>query len=122
MNQHKGDIVRGKCYDSGMKMNDIADGMDVTRRTLYNWLDTFNLDIHKITRIGKIIKHDFAAEFKELRPIQYKEIEDGEALAAADQKPAYGGKPTVSLTIDLDGSEELLNHWLGVMKKVNSSL
>ena len=116
MNQHKGDIVRSRFYNSGMKMKDLAKELGVSRRTLYNWLDTHNLDIHKISRIGKVILYDFSKDFKELATA------DVTVTVAEEPIPDYGGKPKVSLTIDLDGSDQLLEHWYGVMKKVNASL
>jgi hypothetical protein len=76
---HRGKIVEDKIAEIGRKHNSIYEKLKVSRQTFRNWLDSPNLEFDKIIRIGKIIGHDFSAEFKEI----------DKYLSAEDPVPQY---------------------------------
>lgn len=64
--KHRGEIVRQQIAASGLKYGDVAKKLHVSRKTLYNWLEQYNLAWDRIKSIGDIINHDFGKDFAEI--------------------------------------------------------
>lgn len=60
---HRGQIVELTVKHCAVSISDIARKLQISRRTLYNWFETRNLDFDIIWRIGCVIEHDFRKEF-----------------------------------------------------------
>ncbi len=51
---------------SGMKLSQLHRALEISRPTLYRRFEDPNLDFDFIKRVGQLIYHDFAQEFREL--------------------------------------------------------
>jgi predicted transcriptional regulator len=56
---HRGEQVRQAVDNSGVSITRIAKALDVSRRTVYNWMDDPQMDHSRVEQIGKVIKVDF---------------------------------------------------------------
>lgn len=68
--QHRGEIVKKAIDESGCKKAEIARQLKIQRKTLYNYFDRQDLAIDTILSIGKLIRHDFSDEIREMRYIR----------------------------------------------------
>lgn len=66
MEKHYGQIVEYVVRKNGYSITDLAEGMDLNRRTLYNYFQNKYLKYDVIHKIGIIVRHDFSREFPEL--------------------------------------------------------
>jgi transposase-like protein len=64
--KHRGEIVRQRIDQQGVKMGVIAKNLGTDRSTLYRWLDQANMDVNKVEQIGKVIKWDFREDFPDI--------------------------------------------------------
>ena len=53
---------------SGVKLSQLFPALGISRPTLYRRFEDPNLDFDFIRRLGEVIYHNFAAEFRELAP------------------------------------------------------
>ncbi len=66
MQKHHGEIVERVIRNNGFSITALAKGLNVNRRSLYNWFQSESLKSDSILSIGLIIGHNFSAEFPEL--------------------------------------------------------
>ncbi|QKG51285.1 hypothetical protein [Hymenobacter sp. BRD67] len=66
--QHRGEVIREAVLKSGVKFSSLYRKLGISRPTLYRRFEDPNLDFDFIKRVGDIIYHNFAEEFKELVP------------------------------------------------------
>lgn len=66
MPSHYGETVEKIIRREGHSLTDVANFLNVNRRTVYNWFLKPRLTRDTILRIGMAIKHDFSAEFPAL--------------------------------------------------------
>ncbi len=66
MPSHYGETVEKIIRREGHSLTDVANLLNVNRRTVYNWFLKPRLPRDTIQRIGMVIKHDFSAEFPAL--------------------------------------------------------
>lgn len=64
---HKGEIIEKAVRESNVPLTQLAKKMGVTRRTVYNIFEKYEVDNDTILKIGKIIHFDFAAKFPKLK-------------------------------------------------------
>ena len=64
--QHRGEIVAATVAKSGVKLSQLHRALGISRPTLYRRFEDPNLDFDFIKRVGQLIYHDFAQEFREL--------------------------------------------------------
>ncbi|OON69692.1 hypothetical protein B0919_07110 [Hymenobacter sp. CRA2] len=64
--QHRGEIVAAAVRKSGVKLSQLHRALGVSRPTLYRRFEDPNLSFDFIRRVGEVIKHNFAQDFKEL--------------------------------------------------------
>jgi predicted DNA-binding protein YlxM (UPF0122 family) len=62
---HYGRIAERAMRRSPLGISEIARRLDVSRRTLYNWFETKDLNLNIISKIGYIISHDFSKDLPE---------------------------------------------------------
>jgi hypothetical protein len=65
---HRGEIVAEAVRKSGIKLSKLHSALKISRPTLYRRFEEPNLDFDFIRDVGRIISHDFVAEFPELKP------------------------------------------------------
>lgn len=66
--QHRGEILQDVVLKSGVKVSRLYGALGISRATLYRRFEDPNLDFDFIRRVGEIIYHNFAEEFRELAP------------------------------------------------------
>jgi AcrR family transcriptional regulator len=66
MEKHYGEIVEYYVRKKGVSITELAAGLNVNRRTVYNYFQNKYLKIDIIFDIGVLISHDFSSEFPEL--------------------------------------------------------
>lgn len=64
--QHRGEIVAATVAKSGVKLSQLHRALGISRPTLYRRFEDPNLDFDFIKRVGQLIYHDFAQDFREL--------------------------------------------------------
>ncbi len=65
-NQHHGQLVEYTIRKNGYSLTDLANKLNVNRRTIYNWFQQPNLKISIIIAIGNVIRHDFSRDLPNL--------------------------------------------------------
>ncbi|MBF9220142.1 helix-turn-helix domain-containing protein [Hymenobacter ruricola] len=73
--QHRGEILQEVVLKSGVKVTKLFAALGISRATLYRRFEDPNLDFDFIKRVGEIIYHNFAEEFKELAPAAAEPVE-----------------------------------------------
>ncbi|RYY19832.1 MAG: hypothetical protein EOO36_04900 [Cytophagaceae bacterium] len=66
--QHRGEVVKEAVLKSGVKITKLYQELGISRPTLYRRFDEPNLDFAFIERVGELIRHNFAEDFRELAP------------------------------------------------------
>lgn len=66
MKEHYGEIVEYVVRKNGVSITELADGLNVNRRTVYNYFQNKFLKQDIILKIGLLIRHDFSRELPEL--------------------------------------------------------
>lgn len=66
MDKHHGQIIEYRVRKNGYSISDLARGIKVNRRSVYNWFNQKYLKKDIIFHIGQILRHDFSQEFPEL--------------------------------------------------------
>jgi AcrR family transcriptional regulator len=66
MEKHYGEIVEYYVRKKGVSITELAAGLNVNRRSVYNYFQNKYLKIDIIFNIGVLIRHDFSSEFPEL--------------------------------------------------------
>jgi AcrR family transcriptional regulator len=66
MEKHYGQIVEYIVRKNGYSITDLANGLDVNRRTIYNYFQNKSVKYDVIYKIGLIVRHDFSKDFPEL--------------------------------------------------------
>ncbi|TWR28837.1 hypothetical protein FPZ43_11240 [Mucilaginibacter pallidiroseus] len=61
-NYHHGQLVEYTIRKNGYNLTDLANKLNVNRRTIYNWFQQPNLKISIIIAIGNVIRHDFSQD------------------------------------------------------------
>lgn len=64
--QHRGEIVAAAVRKSGVKLSQLHRELGISRPTLYRRFEDPNLNFDFIKRVGQIIHHNFALDFREL--------------------------------------------------------
>ena len=77
--KHKGEIVKKIIAKLGLKKKEVANQLEVSRGTLYNYFDQEELDDHTLLKLGRVLRHDFSVMFPELIPLK-EELEEEEGL------------------------------------------
>lgn len=71
---HYGHVVERIVRRNRMGISEVARKLHISRRTLYNWFETNNLNIDTILKLGSVLGHDFSLEF----PDDFAKISDCE--------------------------------------------
>ena len=108
--KHRGEIVSNAIRKSGLSLTAIAKALGTSRTSLYRWLEDPHLSLDTVFKIGKVIKHDFSEEIKELTNLKVEEPQESYKS---------GTREKVSITIELDGTEETINKWLRLLPELN---
>jgi AcrR family transcriptional regulator len=66
MEKHYGQIVEYIVRKNGYSITDLATGLNVNRRTIYNYFQNKTVKYDVIYKIGLIVRHDFSKDFPEL--------------------------------------------------------
>ena len=64
--QHRGEVVKEAVLKSGVKITKLYQELGISRPTLYRRFDEPNLDFAFIERVGELIRHNFAEDFRQL--------------------------------------------------------
>ena len=64
--QHRGEIIKGAIYKSGVPITELAKRLGKSRRWMYLMFENSNVSLDLVIKIGKIIHYDFTDEIKEL--------------------------------------------------------
>ena len=64
--QHRGEIIKAAIYKSGVPITALAKRLGKSRRWMYLMFENSNVSLDLVLKIGKIIRYDFTADFKEL--------------------------------------------------------
>jgi AcrR family transcriptional regulator len=63
MADHYGQTVEYIVRKNGYSITELAQGLGVNRRTIYNYFQSKYLKLHIIQKIGLLVRHDFSKEF-----------------------------------------------------------
>src|SRR6476646_1605583 len=63
MSTHYGQTVEYIVRKNGYSITDLAEGLGVNRRTIYNYFQNKYLKYDIIHKIGMLVRHDFSREF-----------------------------------------------------------
>ncbi|RNI27625.1 hypothetical protein EFA69_16030 [Rufibacter immobilis] len=63
---HKGEILEKAVRESGIRIADLAKKLRISRGTLYNRFEEYNLDWSFMSEVGKIINKDFSYLFTDI--------------------------------------------------------
>ena len=66
--QHRGEVVKEAVLNSGLTFTGLRKKLGISRPTLYRRFEEPNLSFEFIEKVGALIRHDFAQEFRELAP------------------------------------------------------
>ncbi|TFF39842.1 helix-turn-helix domain-containing protein [Mucilaginibacter psychrotolerans] len=66
MEKHYGQIVEYRVRKNGYSISELAKGLQVNRRSIYNWFNQRNLKKDIILSIGCLLRHDFSEEIPEM--------------------------------------------------------
>lgn len=108
MNGHKGQILEQVVRKKYSKLSELASKLGISRQTLYRRFEDKDLDLDFIKAVGKIIHHDFSAEFEELR------------IEGVKSKDTSADK--VKIIIELDGSEESIKKSIKLIRRLNKAI
>ncbi|MBL4677586.1 MAG: hypothetical protein JKY70_15495 [Mucilaginibacter sp.] len=66
MNKHYGKLINQIIRDNGHSIISVAKHLSVDKEVVKQWLNQPNVELDTITKIGRVIVHDFKADFPEL--------------------------------------------------------
>lgn len=69
MSSHKGEILKRVLDERGVSITWLAEKINKTPRSLYNWFENPFVSIDKFIEIGKVINYDFSNDLPELSSI-----------------------------------------------------
>ena len=75
MEKHYGQIVEYIVRKNGCSITELARGLNVNRRSVYNYFQNKYLKYDIIYKIGQIVRHDFSKELPELFTSDQFEVE-----------------------------------------------
>ena len=100
---HIGEVLEKGLQLSGTSKTKAAEILGVSRQTIYEWIETPNLDQSKLAILGKSIDFDFV---KLLGKYADKDVFDYVAAKATEKveeaMPSYSKKATFTLNIEID--------------------
>ncbi len=67
MKKHKGLLIRTKIKESGLKFNEVAKQLKISRGSLYNLFKKSEIGDTLIIRIGEIVRYDFSLHIPHLK-------------------------------------------------------
>ncbi|QJD95631.1 helix-turn-helix transcriptional regulator [Mucilaginibacter robiniae] len=92
MEKHYGQVIEKVIRRNGYSISELAQMMNVNRRSIYNWFEQRRLKAEVISRMGEVLKYDFSNEFPELfSPETF--AKDGAAKAIHKDGEANGETP-----------------------------
>ncbi|TWR28835.1 TetR/AcrR family transcriptional regulator [Mucilaginibacter pallidiroseus] len=65
MEKHNGQITEYLVRKNGFSITELAQALNVNRRSIYNYFQNKHLKYEVILKIGRVIRHDFSSEFPE---------------------------------------------------------
>jgi AcrR family transcriptional regulator len=66
MEKHIGQIVEKTIRTRGVNLTELAEGLNTSRNSLYNYFRKRDLATHIVSKIGQAIDYDFSADLPEL--------------------------------------------------------
>ena len=108
--EHKGEIIEKAVRESGFSITKLANRMGKSRRWVYQIFESRTVPFEYILSIGKIIKHDFTEDIKELKT--YKPSMAKQMM----------NEPTTEFTNDKEEVEYWKEKYLAVLEKYNDLL
>lgn len=66
MEKHIGQIVEKTIRTRGVNLSELAEGLNTSRNSLYNYFKKRDLATHIVSKIGQAIDYDFSADLPEL--------------------------------------------------------
>jgi DNA-binding Lrp family transcriptional regulator len=89
---HKGEIIEKAIRESKVPFTQVAKGLGVARRTVYNILSRMDVDNDTILKIGAIIHYDFSEKFPKLKKPNKTE----------EPQEVYSAKVVTELKVEVD--------------------
>lgn len=89
MSIHRGQFVKNKLDEIGVKISKLAPKLDYSRGHLYKFFDMHDLPYKVIYKIGEAINYDFSFDFPDM-PV--KSIEKN--IVVAEEEEVYGVNTT----------------------------
>lgn len=105
---HQGQIIEHAVRKNGYNISDLARGLDINRRSVYNYFASPRLKPNLILQIGSILRHDFRKDFPELY------TQENEQLHA----PKVAKSPVVIIDEELEYKEK----YISLLEKYNELL
>jgi lambda repressor-like predicted transcriptional regulator len=113
MDKHHGQIIEYRVRKNGYSISDLARGINVNRRSIYNWFNQKYLKKDVILQIGQILRHDFSQEFPELFV-----SDDFKSIQRLDAQYRYSSPEN-----NVDSEDEYYkDKYLDLLEKYNSLL
>lgn len=93
---HRGDLINIGVKKSGWTLSDLAEKLQISRTTLYNWSKEENLSREKLNEIGNVLDFDFKP-YLENAMVKEPEAEYGKTKV----------KKTLRITIEVENEHGL---------------
>jgi predicted transcriptional regulator len=64
---HRGEIIEKAVRDSSVALSELARRLKVSRKTIYNIFERYDVDMDIVYKIGEIIHYDFSMHFPTMK-------------------------------------------------------
>jgi plasmid maintenance system antidote protein VapI len=118
MIQHHGEYLSKLLRTRSINITDFAKKMSISRETVYNWFETQYLSEEKWNQIGEVLGDDF---INEVYPKRGKYAVEKEVPKSSEEVTSYLSN-RISVSIDLNGDESLLESMIKKLRKINEVL
>lgn len=102
---HQGEIVQEAIKNSGISITRIVEELGITRPTMYRKFKDDTLDSNFVNAIGRIIGHDFSADFT---VVQQSALSFTNPVTRSVVTPTVSPRPVTPVSPDNDLAKQLL--------------
>lgn len=115
---HRGKIFEKRIRTSGKSISEVARGVGITARHMYNLFDQQHLSLDIIMRAGRIIGHDFGDDIPEIKKLDLSMLAEDPAQYDSKYSQCIEEKNKIreSYFHQLQANNELLTKYVALME------